>query len=97
MAKIKKLNSERKNDNSQEDLSFDDFLTMLQQELGIETDSLMDDEPEEADNGHSATGSCASRHFFLPDCNISVPICRRKSLPKAPDSPSRCSVVPRRW
>ncbi len=30
MAKIKKLNSKRKNDNSQEDLSFDDFLTMLQ-------------------------------------------------------------------
>ncbi len=49
MAKIKKLNSERKNDNSQEDLSFDDFLTMLQQKFGIDTDSLMDDEPEEAD------------------------------------------------
>ena len=50
MAKIKKLNSERKNDNSQEDLSFDDFLTMLQQEFGIDTDSLMDNEPEEEDN-----------------------------------------------
>ena len=49
MAKIKKLNSERKNDNSQEDLSFDDFLTMLQQEFCIDTDSLMDDEPEECD------------------------------------------------
>ena len=50
MAKIKKLNSEHKNDNSQENLSFDNFLTMLQQELGIDTDSLMNDEPEEADN-----------------------------------------------
>lgn len=50
MAEIKKLNSKRKNDNSQEDFSFDDFLTMLQQKLGIDVDSLMDDEPEEADN-----------------------------------------------
>ena len=49
MAKIKKLNSERKNDNSQEDLSFDDFLTMLQQEFCIDTDSLMDYNPEECD------------------------------------------------
>ena len=50
MAEIKKLNSKRKNDNSQEDFSFDDFLTMLQQKLGIDIDSLMEDEPEEADN-----------------------------------------------
>ena len=50
MAKIEKLNSKRKNDNSQENLSFDDFLTMLQQKLGIDIDSLMEDEPEEADN-----------------------------------------------
>ena len=48
MAKIKKLNSERNNE-TQEDLS-DDFLTMLQQEFGIDTDSLMDDEPEDADD-----------------------------------------------
>ena len=50
MAKIKKLNSERKNKESQEDLSFEDFLTMLQQEFGIDTDGLIDDEPEDADD-----------------------------------------------
>ena len=50
MAKIKKLNSERKNEESQEDLSFEDFLTMLQQEFGIDTDGLIDDEPEDADD-----------------------------------------------
>lgn len=50
MAKIKKLNSERKNDNSQKDMSFDDFLTMLQQEFGIDTDGLIDDDGKDADN-----------------------------------------------
>lgn len=50
MAKIKKLNLEHKNDNSQEDLSFDDFLTMLKQEYGIDKDSLIDNEFEDADN-----------------------------------------------
>ncbi len=50
MAKIKKLNLERKNDNSQEDLSFDDFLTMLKQEYGIDKDSLIDNEFEDAGN-----------------------------------------------
>ena len=50
MAKIKKLISKRKNDNSQEDLSFDDLMIMLQQKLGIDTDSLMGYEPEETDN-----------------------------------------------
>ena len=50
MAKIKKLNSERKNDNSQENLAFDDFLTMLQQEFGIDIDSLVGDESEESAN-----------------------------------------------
>ena len=33
---IKKLNSERKNEKVQEDLLFDNFLTMLQQEFGID-------------------------------------------------------------
>jgi hypothetical protein len=47
MAKIKKLNSEVKNEKPQEDLSFDDLLTMLQQEFGIDTEGSIDDEPED--------------------------------------------------
>ena len=50
MAKIKKLNSERKNEKSQEDLSFDDFLAMLQQEFGVDDDDFDDDEFEDANN-----------------------------------------------